>query len=141
MTRIKSVSREKYRIFLDRSNEYYKGMLAEYREERRNNAATFAVHSIISLVDSFTVLKLGERSSDKNHVQAIILLQRSKSSNEPEKSRVCGRILELIDMKTPTEYEDRELSKADADTAIYLCEKIRNFLLEEIRISERSLAK
>ncbi|MBU0532834.1 HEPN domain-containing protein [Candidatus Micrarchaeota archaeon] len=131
MTRIKKVSREKYRGFREKAEQYYEGMKDEFDKNRPNNAVTMAVHCAIAFVDSFTVYKLGRKSSAQNHAEAVNLLKEAKTSNEKKKSQICRDLYQLIEMKTPAEYEDGLLSKNDAIRATYLCEKIKNFFKEE----------
>jgi len=131
LTRVKHVSREKYNGFKEKAEQYYDGMKSEFEEGRPNNSVTMAVHCAISWTDAFTVYKLGRKSSSQSHGEAIILLKEARSSDEKRKSRIAKDLFELIELKTPAEYEEGILSKKDAKKAAYLCEKIRAFFISE----------
>ena len=132
MTRTKRVSREKYSSFIEKAEQFYEGMNNEFDQGRPNNSVTMAVHCAISWTDAFTVYKLGKKSSSQSHGEAVILLKETKSSDENTKSQICRDLLVLIELKTPAEYEEGILSKADAKKAIYLCKKIRAFFMKEL---------
>jgi len=131
MTRVKRVSKEKYRGFIDKAEQYYQGMEDEYEKQRPNNSVTMAVHSAISWTDAFTVLKIGQKSSSQHHGEAINLLKEAKSTDEQKKSNICKDLYRLIEMKTPAEYEDGVLGMKDAERARHLCKKIRDFFKQE----------
>ncbi len=128
---MKHVSREKYKGFKEKAEQYYQGMKNEFDEGRPNNSVTMAVHCAISWTDAFTVYKLGKKSSSQSHGEAIGLLKEAKSSDESKKAQICKDLFQLIEMKTTAEYEDGILSKSDAKKALYLCEKIRAFFINE----------
>ena len=131
MTRTKYVSKEKFKGFQKKAEEEYEGMRSEFEQGRHNTAVILAVHCAISWADAFTVCKLGKKSSSQSHGEAIVLLKEAKASDEKTKVQVCRDFLKLIQLKTPAEYEDGILSKADAKKAVYLCEKIRAFFIKE----------
>ncbi len=133
MTRTKVVSREKYRGFRDKAEGFYAGMLSEFEAatqdpRRYNNCVSLAVHCAISWVDALTVFRLGKKSSDSNHASAIALLKEAQTPNEEKKAGICNDLYQLIEMKTPAEYEDRQPSKADAEKAVHLCKKIHKII-------------
>jgi len=136
MTRKKDVSREKYSNFRDKAEEFYEGMWREFKAGGYNNCVAMAVHCAISYVDSFTVFRLGKKSSAQNHAEAINLLKECRTSKESEKSTICSKLYQLIEMKTPTEYQDRKMSKEEAERAKNLCSKIRSFLKYELQRAE-----
>ncbi len=141
MTRLKIVSRERYTIFKEKAEGFYEGMLSEFSlaahdSKRYNNCVSMAVHCAISWVDALTVYRLGKKSADSNHASAIILLKEARTSNEEEKARICQHLYTLIEMKTPAEYEDRRISKAEAEKSVQLCKKIDHFIRNELESDE-----
>jgi hypothetical protein len=136
MTRTKNVSKEKFTIFRDKAREYYETMKAAYDEGNYSASVANAVHCCICITDAFTVIRLGKKSSAQNHIQAVILLKDARSSNESEKTKVADKLHELIEMKTPAEYEDRKMSKTEAEKAKSLCDKIYSFMKYEIERAE-----
>jgi len=131
MTRTKYVSREKFKGFRKKAEEDHEGMKSEFEQGRHNTAVILAVHCAISWTDAFTVYKLGKKSSSQSHGEAIVLLKEAKAYDEKNKAQTCRDFLQLIQLKTPAEYEDGILSKKDAEKAIYLCRRIRKFFIDE----------
>ena len=134
---MKEVSRERYKGFKEKAEQYYAGMVVEYDAGRPNNCVTLAVHCAISWVDTFTVYKLGKKSSAQSHIEAITLLKEAKALDEKEKQTIAVSLYELIEMKTPAEYEDGILGKKDAQRAMHLCKKIRDFFKKEFTAIEQ----
>lgn len=136
MTRVKHVSREKYIKYRQKAEQFFEGMQSEYENGRYGTSVTMAVHCAISWVDAFTIFRLGKKSSAQSHVEAITLLKDSRTSNQSEKARICQKLYQLIEMKTPAEYDDTIMSKSDAERAKNLCIKIRVFLRDELKRAE-----
>ncbi|MBI5227997.1 hypothetical protein HY988_05400 [Candidatus Micrarchaeota archaeon] len=141
MTRLKVVSREKYVIFKEKAEAFYDAMLSEFNFAAQNpgrytTCVSSAVHCAISWVDALTVYKSGKKSSDSNHASAIILLKGIPTSNDQERARICQHLLTLIELKNPSEYEDRRISKAEAEKAVQLCKKIDRFIRDELQRAE-----
>ncbi|MFH0884952.1 MAG: HEPN domain-containing protein, partial [Candidatus Micrarchaeota archaeon] len=124
----------------ERAKQYYTSMEDAYGKGNYDACTGNAVHCAISAVDAFTVMKLGRKSSAQNHNEIILLLKEARTTDEAEKARVCEKLYELLSMKTIAEYDDRQLSKADADRARTLCEKIYSFLESEVERMEDVLA-
>ena len=127
------MSRERYKGFKEKAEQYYQGMKNEFEEGRPNNSVTMAVHCAISWTDAFTVYKLGKKSSSQSHGEAVGLLKDAKSSDESRKAQICKDLLRLIELKTPAEYEEGILSRSDAKKTLRLCEKIRAFFINEFK--------
>jgi len=134
--RSREVSREKYVHFRDKAVEYYETMKDAHEKGKYNACVSNAVHCVICSVDAFTVFRLGKKSASQNHAEVVLLLKETRTSDESEKSRLCQKVLQLIEMKTPAEYEDRKMSKAESEKAVSLCEKIHSYILGEIRKAE-----
>lgn len=132
MTRQKSVSRDRYGIFEHRADEYYEMMEEAYKKKKYEVCASNATHCAISSVDALSVLALGRKSSGRNHNEAILLLKEIKATNEEERAKISNCLYELLELKTPVEYGDKETSKATAERAMHLCKKIYLFVTEEL---------
>lgn len=133
MTRVKFVSREKYIIFLKRAEQYRNAMKTSYEHGDYDATVGSAVHCTISVIDAISVLVLGKKSSAQNHNEIVILLNEIKTTDESEKSRVRGFVVQIISMKTLAEYEDNNMSKANAEKTMHLCEKVYVFIDGEIQ--------
>mgnify|MGYP001373150931 CR=1 FL=1 len=132
MTRTKTVSRERYTVFWNRAKQYHDSMGESFARGAYDACISHAVHCAISSLDSVSVRLIGKKSSAQNHNEIVLLLKEEKTSQESEKSRVIDATLRLIDMKSVAEYEDRAMSKADAEKAVVLCNKVHSFAEKEI---------
>lgn len=132
MTRVKFVSRERYNVFLNRARQYKSAMEASYEQGDYDACIGSAVHCIIAVVDAISVLVLGKKSSAQNHNEIALMLKEIKTSNESEKAKTCDLLLQIIGMKTLAEYEDKNMSKAEAEKAKRICEKVYTFVVDEI---------
>lgn len=133
MTRVKFVSREKYSVFLKRAAQYHTTMESAYNTGDYDACVGSAVHCTISIVDAISVRMLGRKSSAQNHMEIVLMLKEVKTTNEMEKARVCDMLPRIIEMKTLAEYEDRNMSKADAEKTKQTCEKIYTFIITELK--------
>ena len=132
MTRMKSVSRDRFAVFWRRSGQYRDSMRGSFSKGAYDACVSHAVHCAISAMDAVTVLRIGKKSSAQNHNEIVLLLKDTKSLNESEKGKIIDSILRLIDMKTLAEYEDKAMSKADAEKAVNHCTKVFDFAKTEI---------
>lgn len=136
MARTRDISRERHAYFRDKAAEYYETMRIAHEKGHYDASVCNAVHCVICIIDAFTVMRLGKKSASQNHAEVVLLLKEARASDESEKARICTRILEIIEMKTPAEYEDRLLSKGESERAVSLCEKIYSYIKGEIRRAE-----
>lgn len=136
MTRTKFVSREKYVNFVEKAEDFYEAMIDAAQRGNNDACASAAVHCAICYSDALTVQKLGKKSAAQNHIEAVILLKETKTSDDSEKNRICEKLAEVLTLKTAAEYEDRKISKAEVDKARNNVEKIRKFIKDEIEKSK-----
>ncbi len=136
MTRTRIVSRERYKVFMSRAEQFREAMNFSMSNGDFDACVSNAVHCGISASDALTVLKLGKKSAAQNHIEAVILLKEVQTSDDSEKAKVCDRLQELINLKTPAEYDDRAMSKSEAEKAQRLCNKVFDFVKKEMEKAE-----
>ena len=133
MTRQKIVPRQFYTNYVKKAEQFYGDMEDSFQKQRWDACVSHAVHTVISIVDAIAVQKLGKRSSSGNHIETILFLDEVKTTDENKKSNLKNDIMDLIDLKTPAEYEEKLMSKGDAEKAMHKCKKVYSFILEEIK--------
>lgn len=116
-----------------KAQEFYSEMEDSFSRGHGNVCVSNSVLAIISIVDAIAIQQLGKESSSENHIETAMLLNDIKTSDENRKSNLKYDIIEVIRMKTPSQYEERLMSKGDAEKAVNRCNKIYTFLLEEIK--------
>jgi HEPN domain-containing protein len=132
MGRVKAVSRDRFAVFLGRARQYLDSMDGALGRGDYDACVGNAVHCAISALDVLAVKMLGRKSSGQNHTEAFLLLKEIKALQESEKSKVSDAALELIGMKTAAEYDDKAMSKADAEKAARLCRRVFGFAEKEL---------
>ena len=136
MTREKFVPRTFYSNYVKKAAEFYDSMEYSFSKGNWDACVSSAVHTAISIIDAIAVQQLGRKSSSQNHMEAYFLLIDVKTSDENRKSNLKQDFSDLLGLKTPSEYEEKLLSKADAERAVNKCKKIYSFILEEIKKGE-----
>ncbi len=136
MTRQKFVPRHLYPNYVKKGAEFYDSMEYNLQKENWDACVSSAVHTAISIVDAIAVQQLGRKSSAQSHAEAYFLLNDVKTSDENRKSNLKNDLMDLINLKTPAEYEEKLMSKADAERAVNKCKKVYSFILDEIKKGE-----
>ncbi|HIG96583.1 TPA: HEPN domain-containing protein [Candidatus Woesearchaeota archaeon] len=132
MTDKKVVLRSLYPNYVKRAEEFCRSMDDSYQRGDWTATVSHAVLTVIAIVDAIAVQKLGRKSSSQNHIEAVFLLNEIKTSDENKKSNMKNEIIGLINMKTPSQYSEKLMNKADAERAVNACNKIILFLKAEI---------
>jgi len=136
MPRTKEVPKERFKIFKDKAGEFYTSMEDAFDRGNYDACVSNAVHCAICIVDALTVSRLGKKSSAQNHIEAALLLKETKTSDENEKARMLPRLHALLELKTLAEYEDRTMSKSEAEKAIGHCNKVYAFIKRELETNK-----
>ncbi len=136
MTKQKIVPRQFYVNHVKKAEEFYAEMEDSFQRDHWNTCVSNAVLTIISIVDAIAIQQLGKKSGSESHVESYLLMDEIRTSDEHRKSNLKYEIIELIKMKTPSQYEERLMSKGDAEKATNRCKKIYSFLLDEIKKRE-----
>jgi hypothetical protein len=88
---------------------------------RSSSAGLAAIHAVISACDGFTAFQLGLRSTGQDHLELLALLARTGMNDaEPRLRQVRG----VLQLKHTVEYEDRELSRPEAQRLVMWAERI-----------------
>lgn len=132
MTRTKTVPRDRFMVFSNRAKQYHDSMDVAYQKDAYDACVSHAVHCAISSLDALSVKLIGKKASGQNHNEIVLLLKEEKITQELEKTRIIDAMLSLIEMKRVAEYDDKAMSKADAEKAMNLCRKVFAFAEKEI---------
>lgn len=113
--------------FLKKAGECYVGMNAAFAGETWNMAVIAAVHCAISAADALTVKFLGVRNSGTRHEGVVKLLNQLSLVDIGKKNR---QLLNLLRIKSTAEYEERLMSKSDAEDAVRDAERFYKWAKE-----------
>ena len=111
VSKVHSESKESYKVYLDRSQQFYETMLSASRSERWSAVGLNAVHCAISMNDAMTILFLGKRSVGDDHRSAADLI--AQVPVEDTRNQVSN-YKRIIAKKNAIAYEEREFRQSEA---------------------------
>ncbi|HLD96727.1 MAG TPA: HEPN domain-containing protein [Candidatus Nanoarchaeia archaeon] len=116
-----------FKNFLRKAEECHTGMNAAFAAETWNMAVIAAVHCAISSADALTVKFLGVRNGGTRHESVVKLLNQLNLADIGKKNR---QLLNLLRIKSTAEYEERLMSKSDAEDAVRDAERFHKWAKE-----------
>lgn len=125
------ISKELFRTYLEKADEFYKLMKEAEHQELWNGVGLNAVHCAISSCDALTAFYLGERSRSQKHEDVTILLRRIELAEIPQKIKQVSSILAI---KNLVEYEAREFRRNDALRIISQTERLYKWIKGELAL-------
>lgn len=99
-----------------------------------NASAINAIHCCISACDAMCVYALGRRHSGENHNEAASLFKTIKSGDE-EINNNTNRLLRILRIKNIAEYEERLMTRGEAEKMIKDCERFFEYVQGQIKIN------
>jgi len=107
-------SKEDYKKFLRKADEFYEIMWVSLVKEKWNAAGLNAIHTGISANDALLTFHFGLRSISPKHDDAVkLLISMMKRDDIENKAKHLRR---LISVKNLVEYDGRLLSKNEAES-------------------------
>jgi hypothetical protein len=107
-------SKEEYKKFLKKAEEFCDVMQQSLMREKWNAAGLNAIHTGISANDALLTFNFGLRSISPKHDDAVKLLISMLNRDDTEKK--AKHLRRLISVKNLVEYDGRLLSKAEAES-------------------------
>ncbi len=107
-------SKEDYKKFLKKADEFYEMMQQSLMKEKWNAAGLNAIHTGISANDALLTFHFGLRSISPKHDDAVkLLISMMKRDDAEIKAKHLRRI---ISVKNLVEYDGRLLSRSEAES-------------------------
>jgi HEPN domain-containing protein len=107
-------SKEDYKKFLKKADEFLETMRESLMKEKWNAAGLNAIHTGISANDALLTFHFGLRSISPKHDDAVkLLISMMKRADTDKKAKHLRR---LISVKNLVEYDGRLLSKTEAES-------------------------
>ncbi len=107
-------SKEDYKKFLKKADEFYEMMQQSLMKEKWNAAGLNAIHTGISANDALLTFHFGLRSISPKHDDAVkLLISMMKRDDAETKAKHLRR---LISVKNLVEYDGRLLSRSEAES-------------------------
>lgn len=129
--RTRSVDRGRWPLFLDRAEGFLATARDALAQDRRQAAASSAIHAAIAAGDAVTVFHVGRRSASDRHEDAVDLLRSLDLPEAGFRTRVAqfGRLLSL---KAKVEYADAEVTRREAADAVRTAERLVGWAREHL---------
>lgn len=116
-------SKEDFKKFLKKAEEFVEMMRQSIKEEKWNAAGLNAIHAGISANDALLTYHFGVRSISPKHDDAVKLLISMMKREDTEKN--AKHLRRLISVKNLVEYDGRLLSRVEAES---LAKHVERFL-------------
>ena len=107
-------SKEDYKKFIKKAEEFFDMMRQSLLREKWNAAGLNAIHTGISANDALLTFNFGLRSISPKHDDAVKLLISMLNRDDTEKK--AKHLRRLISVKNLVEYDGRLLSKNEAES-------------------------
>lgn len=127
--RTRAVNRELYVNYMRKAGEFYRSMEHAYGAGDWNACVVNAIHCAISSADAVTVFYLGFRHAGEKHLAVLQLLQEIDSKEIQSKNR---QLSSLLLIKNRAEYEERLMSKSDAENAMKACRRFHKWVKDKL---------
>ncbi len=129
--RARAVSRELHKNYLRKAEEFYRSMEQAYSAGDWNACVVNAIHCAISSADAMTVFYLGYRHAGEKHLDVLQLLQEIDIDSKEIQSK-NRQLSSLLSIKNRAEYEERLLSKSDAENALKACKRFHEWVKDKL---------
>lgn len=127
MIKTRNVSKEFYKNYLKKAEEYFSAMNTEFEKRNFNSCVLNAIHCGISSADSLTVFFKGVRHCGERHEDVLSLLN-SLEIDKNELRNKTRQLVSLIDIKNAIEYEEKLTTENGALISIKNAERFLSWV-------------
>jgi HEPN domain-containing protein len=129
--RTRAVSRELYKNYFKKAEEFYRSMEQAYDAGNWNACVVNAIHCAISSADAMTVFYLGFRHASERHQDVLQLLQGIDFDPKEIQSK-NRQLTSLLSIKNRAEYEERLMGKSDAENASKAAKRFHKWVKDKL---------
>ncbi len=126
------VDKTKFRIYLQKAEEFFSAAKDEFGSSRYNSAASSAAHAAINALDAMTVYLSGYRHTGQRHEDAWKLLKYAEGL--PDKSAAESKFKSAVRVKPVAEYEERSAGKSEALRALKAAERLLSWVKDNLGV-------
>src|SRR3989338_7418416 len=123
----KDVQKSLYTNYLKRAEECYHAVKNSFEAQEWNAATISAIHACIAASDAMCIYFLGKRHASENHNEAVALFKTIKADDEAINTN-ANRLSRILSIKNMAEYEDRLVSRIEAEKTIKDCERFLDYV-------------
>ncbi|MEM2874633.1 MAG: HEPN domain-containing protein [Candidatus Hadarchaeales archaeon] len=121
--RTKSVLKDSYKVFLQKSEEFLDAAKYSLSKNSFNAAAGCAAHAAISALDSLAAFYLQRKHAGEKHEDAAHLFKERGIAELEGREKAAGQFRNIVRIKGLAEYEQREVFKGEAEEAVKAAER------------------
>lgn len=126
------VDKTKFRVYLQKAEEFLKAAKDELERSRYNSAASSAAHAAINALDALTVYLSGYRHAGRRHEDAWKLLKYADEL--PDKSGAESKFKSAVRVKLVAEYEGRSAGRGETVQALKAAEALLSWVRDNLGI-------
>jgi len=126
----RDVHKAQYSNYIKRAEECLTAAKLAFDRSEWNASAINSIHAVIAMADAMCVYFLGRRHSGEDHNDAAGLFKSIKSDEETAVN--ANRIIRVLRMKNMAEYEERLVSRSEADKILKDTERFAEFVREKL---------
>jgi uncharacterized protein (UPF0332 family) len=127
----RDVAKSLYTSYLKRAEECLSAAQHSFGIQAWNASTINAIHSCIAACDALCVYFLGKRHVGESHENAVNLLKTIKIGDESINTN-ANRIIRILRIKNMAEYEERLVSKSDAEKVLKNCRRFLEYAKKEL---------
>ncbi len=126
----RDVPKAQYSNYLKRAEECLSSARMACEREEWNSSAINSIHAVISLADCVCVYFLGKRHSGEDHNDAAKLFKSVKDDDDTATN--ANRISRVLRMKNMAEYEERLVTRSEAQKMLQDAERFAEFVKKRV---------
>jgi len=115
---------------LKKAKECFSAAQNSLHEGAWNAAVINSIHCCIAACDAMCVYFLGKRNAGDDHNSSATLFKTIKADDEINEN--ANRILRILRVKNMAEYEERLVSKSEAEKIFKDCERFLEFVEKQL---------
>jgi len=130
--RTKSVLKESYKVFLQKSEEFLDAAKYSLSKGNINAAAGCAAHAAISALDALAAFYLQRKHAGERHEDAAHLFKEKGIAELDGREKAASQFRNVVRSKGLAEYEQREIFKGEADESVKAAERFLSWVKKNL---------
>lgn len=126
----RDVPKAHYSNYMKRAEECLSAAHTACEREDWNASAINSIHAVISMADAMCVYFLGKRHSGESHNETAKLFKSIKDDDDTATN--ANRISRVLVMKNMAEYEERLVTRAEAQKMLQDAERLADFVRKRV---------
>ena len=126
----RDVPKAQYSNYLQRAQECLSSARMACEREEWNSSAINSIHAVIAVADSVCVYFICKMHSGEDHNEAVKLFKSVKDDDDTATN--ANRISRVLRMKNMAEYEERLVTRSEAQKILQDAERLAEFVKKRV---------